>query len=451
MRRGIFILGTGAAIAALSTRPIAAGVAAYADLKNGQFGADVSGADLNGVQRALSPDALVGTVMSVQNAAPPGARRVVLDNLPTISTQGVPGSVGDPGSCEAQSFGYCLGAYTAARNPDGSRKWSAGDPANQPSAAWLYQWAHQVYKPGKTCPSGSPAACYAIELVTAGAPSTATDPYNPSGATTVVGVCSYIESLNVTSPGPNASRLLVGSYKAFPGLMNQRAQYLDTFKALIRNGHAIAFSGRVAKEYCIQSPPLVNGAFTMPKGYIAGSGHGQVIVGYDDSKGPRGAFLVQNSFGPGWNPGPSDDPGRNGRIWWGYEAWFKSQSYAIVMYPNLHEPPFGHKLHPSGGSGAVNIFVRSAKRYSEDGKHYAILVLHANAAITLSKVEIVGKNVKIAGETSPTAQAVAETMRFGYTYVRRATAFPPGEYDATLTTTTEGGQSVTYRGPIEIT
>jgi hypothetical protein len=449
MYRKIFILGTGAALASWSARSLAAGVTKYADQNNGQFGADLSGADLTGVRSALLPSALVGTLMSVQNAASSSSSRVVLDNLPTVSTQGVPGKVGAPGSCEAQSFGYCLGAYTAARNPNGSRKWSADDPANQPSAAWLYQWAHQ--QTGKTCPSGSAAIQYAKKLVSTGSPSVADYPYNPHDATTVPGVCSYIESLNVTAAGSDASHLLVGSYKVFKKLRNAEKTHLDAFKALIQNGQAIGFSGLVAKEYTIESPPLVNGAFTAPQGFISGSGHGQVIVGYDDSKGPRGAFLVQNSFGPGWNPGPSDDPGHNGRIWWGYGAWFKSQNYAIVMYPNLDEAPIGTKLPSTGGSGAVDMFVRSAKRYSEGKNHYAVLVLHAADAITLSKVEIAGKKGKIARETLPTAQAVAETMRFGYTYVQRATEFLPGQYEATISATTQGGQSVTYHGPIEIT
>src|SRR5450755_2398560 len=102
MYRKIFILGTGAAIAAWSARSLAAGVTIYADQNHGQFGADLSGADLAGVRSALLPVALAGTVMSVQNAAPSSASRVVLDNLPTVSTQGVPGKVGAPGSCEAQ-------------------------------------------------------------------------------------------------------------------------------------------------------------------------------------------------------------------------------------------------------------------------------------------------------------------------------------------------------------
>jgi hypothetical protein len=449
MRRKFFIIGTGAAIAASPARPIAAGSAIYADANNGQLGAELSAAEFAGVQHALLPDALKGTALEVQNAAPSAATRVVLANLPTVSTQGVPGKVGAPGSCEAQSFGYCLGAYTAARNPNGSRKWSAGDGGNQPSAAWLYQWVHQVNGHGaKTCPSGSGATPYARKLVTTGAPSTAKYPYNPHNGVTVDAVCSYIESLDVNDAGPDASRLLVGSYKAFSGLVDNRSQYLDTFKALIRQGHAIAFSGRVAKVYCIENPPLVKGAFTAPQGFIPKSGHGQVIVGYDDSKGPHGAFLVQNSFGPGWNPGPRDDPGHNGRIWWGYGAWFKSQGYALVMYPNLDETPGGYKLGKMGSG--PELYVRSAKQYSESGNHYAVLVLQATDAITLSKVEVLGSGGKSAADTLPTAANLAETMRFGYAYVKRATAFAPGQYEATISATNQTGQSVTYKGPIKI-
>jgi hypothetical protein len=154
---------------------------------------------------------------------------------------------------------------------------------------------------------------YADKLVGDGAPSTAAFPYDPHDAAE----CTYIKGLDVTTMPAGSSRLLVGSYKVYT---NVRAADLAHFKELIRHGHAIAFSGLVAKGYGAQSPPLVNGAFTAPQGFKNPSGHGQVIVGYDDSKGPHGAFLVQNSFGPSWNPGPASDHGRNGRIWWDYNV-----------------------------------------------------------------------------------------------------------------------------------
>ena len=45
---------------------------------------------------------------------------VTLTNLPAIAQQGTPPNAnGSPGTCEAQSFAYGLGSYTAARAPDG--------------------------------------------------------------------------------------------------------------------------------------------------------------------------------------------------------------------------------------------------------------------------------------------------------------------------------------------
>ena len=48
---------------------------------------------------------------------------------------------GDIGSCEAQSFGYGLGSYTAARRADGSIRWVAELPENSVSPAYLFAWA----------------------------------------------------------------------------------------------------------------------------------------------------------------------------------------------------------------------------------------------------------------------------------------------------------------------
>ena len=127
--------------------------------------------------------------------------------------------------------------------------------------------------------------------------------------------------------------------------------------------------------YCIEQPPLVKGAFTAPDGYPTTGGHGQVIVGYNDAKGPNGAFLVQNSFGPGWNPGPANAPGFNGRIWFDYDAWFAGQQYALIMFSNSAEPPGGIRLTTSA-SGAPTVFIKEGKRYTQGGNAYLNLILH---------------------------------------------------------------------------
>jgi hypothetical protein len=444
VHRRHFIAGAGAAALAASTTPVTAqpSLTLFGDLKNGQFGADLSGVDFEGVLEALDPAALKGTSLEVLNPANPNAGAVVLDNLPTVSTQGVPGSVGDPGSCEAQSFGYCLGAYTAARQPNGQRKWSAGEAGNQPSCAWLYEWQHADDN-SKACPAGSMAVPYVQKLIATGAPSTAQFPYNPTGATTPRGVCAHIGQIDVSNLGPHPGRMILGSYKGYSGVQHQEATYLETFKSLIRGGHAIAFSGLVPNAYCIESPPLNADAFTAPQGFITNSGHGQVIVGFDDSKGPRGAFLVQNSFGPNWNPGPGDDAGHNGRIWYGYGAWFAGQSFALIAFPNLDEPPTGVRLDASNG-GAPALFVKESSRYMQGGNSYLAVILHADDAVTVNQLDVIGPM------GMSMTQSLNEMIRFGYAYVERKAPFRPGRYTARITAQTQSGQSVTYTGDFPV-
>jgi hypothetical protein len=445
IHRRQLLIGAGAAslVPALG-RAAGPGLSVFADLSNGDFGADVSGVDFAGVLRALHPRGVQGTSMETPSEPSTGAGRVILRNLPSIATQGVPGSVGNPGSCEAQSFGYGLGTYTAARKPDGSHRWDASLAQNQVSAAWLYHWQH-VARGSAECPSGSACVPYAQKLVATGAPSAKAFPYNPGGATQVHAICANLETYDVSTTPAGAARFIVGSYKGFTGIQNQKSQFLDTFKALIQKGHAIAFTGLVPKQvYCIEHPPLVNGAFTAPDGYPTGGGHGQVIVGYDDSKGPNGAFLVQNSFGPTWNPGPAGAPGFNGRIWFDYDAWFAGQQYALIMFPNSPEPPGGIRLQ-TGASGAPVVFIKEGKRYMQDGNAYLNLILHDSDAFTLNQIEVTGPK----GLTS--TQTLNEVIRFGYAYVERKPEFEPGHYKVKLTGKYNNGADVTYAGELDVT
>ncbi len=86
------------------------------------YGSLLNAEEFNEAVQALPPAALM--TPPVQPPLPPSAS---LDNLPAVSQQGTatPPGLGNPGSCEAQSFGYGLGSYTAARRPDGSSKWPA--------------------------------------------------------------------------------------------------------------------------------------------------------------------------------------------------------------------------------------------------------------------------------------------------------------------------------------
>ncbi|HEY0615565.1 MAG TPA: hypothetical protein VGC96_13020 [Candidatus Elarobacter sp.] len=451
MNRGAFLVAASCALAASQPAGTLAKVRRrIVDPDQGRWGAALGAADSTGVLPALSPRALYGTAIAGTPLAPDGARAVVLPNLPSIATQGVDGHAGSPGSCEAQSFGYCLGAYTAARNPDGSRKWSAADPANQPSAAWLYQWEHDAIEHDKrVCPAGSGAKPYLDRLVSDGAPSAAQVPYDPHDAPTVAAECAYIKGLNVAGTWPGESRLTIASYKIYPNVLDGKATYLAQFKDLVRHGHAIAFTGLVAKGYGVDSPVLTDGVFTAPQGFIPSSGHGQVIVGFDDAKGPNGAFLVQNSFGPDWNAGPASDHGRNGRIWWDYDAFFASQKYCAIAFS---AGPASLAAHPgattltSNDPGAPHFTVANAVLRDEANGNRLLLVTHASDA-----VRITGLRAR-----DPAGRAVAaslnESMRLGYQHLalHGGARLAPGPYDISYTARTRAGRSVVYHGTVQV-
>ncbi len=451
MQRALFLTGAGAALFATPApalaRPVrrpSVSVSIFADDANGRWGADINIHELDGIQSALSPSELAGTIFEPANAAPAGAHAVTLSNLPAVMAQGGPGHAGSPGSCEADSFGYCLGAYTAARNPNGSIKWSAADPRNAPSAAWLYQWEHVVAESGnRVCPQGSGATPYANHLVRFGAPSVADYPYNPHDATAVRAMCAYIKSLPVQSAPAGQSRLIVGSYKGLNNVTNGKSKYLSQFKEFIRAGHAIAFTGSVAKGYGV--PTLTRGAFTAPAGFIPKSGHGQVIVGYADDVGPNGAFLVQNSFGPSWNPGTG--VGHNGRMYWDYDAFFASQAYAIVMFPNTSLPVTGTMLKASL-AGAPKFAVKSAKlSRNASGKSQILLVAHASDGLMMKHLSV----------TPPSGTSVQQNlnamMRLGYQYVEDTSGanWSPGSYKVAYTAQDRHNQTIVYRGTVHVT
>ena len=453
-RRSFIVIGGAAALSACgggNPVPFSSGSPAADD---GQYGGStIPDAALEATQDALEPSILDNTFIAVTNAPPSSATRAILRNLPTVAAQGTPTMLGDPGSCIAQSYGYGLGAYTAARTLGGAVKWDASDPNYQPSAAWLYQWQHQVIDKGsESCPKGSASTPYAQRLVDAGSPNTAQVPYNPDGYSTVTSMCSYIEGIDLGRPWPSEANLIVGSYKRFLNILNQKSVFLDTFRSLLRHGHAIAFTGLVPVGYGKIAPALTNGVYYAPNGFITGSGHGQVIFGFDDAKGKNGAFLVQNSFGSAWNPGGSDDLGRNGRIWYDYDAFFAGQSCAMIMWPSTVQPVSGILLDPqftaapSGGVPELAVknvrIVRPAEPGSR-GPSRLVVVSHASNAINIRKLSVTDP----AGKTF--SAMMDEHHRVGYTYVERADGaeFMQGNYQLSYDVKREG-VPITYTGSV---
>ncbi|MQA91276.1 MAG: hypothetical protein GEU90_13790 [Gemmatimonas sp.] len=142
---------------------------------------------------------------------------------------------------------------------------------------------------------------------------------------------------------PDQERFLIGSYSMF----RIRPEPLEFIKRLLAAGHAIAFTGPVYWGY--SNPTLDHGVFgtntgSQPDSIRPNSGHGQLIVGYDDTKGDPsapGALLIQNSFGTDW---PPSEANADGRIWWAYRTFLESQELAAVAYPRAESVPQQGKL-----------------------------------------------------------------------------------------------------------
>jgi hypothetical protein len=406
----------------------------------GRFGArlDVSAI----VPIALLPQALPGPLFPNGSALP---STVTLDNLPPVGMQGTIPALGYPGSCIAWSFGYGLGSYTAARNLDGSVRWDASDPRNQPSPAFLYPLVHQLEgeNPPASCPQGS-YDLYLPQLVWQGAPSVAQVPYAPD--------CCYLNGMNLTKRFPHEDRLRIGSYAQIllPGRLGPDASaYLTRIKQFLAAGMAVAFAGPVFDSFT--TLPLDGGVF-YPTGSCApdpGCGHGMLLVGYNDGIGDPslglGAFLVQNSFGTNWPPGPSPAP--PGMFYLSYNGFLDSQLTAHVAYPLDPARPKGRPLAATP-RGAPHGYVTAAYQWEHQVlgsvETYLVLQHWFSEPVQLQTVAIAEPSPSTATATQTNGYALAN----GYTYFRRAdgNSFLTGAYQITITALDAAGRPFTYMG-----
>jgi hypothetical protein len=411
---------------------------------SGTFGSVLDFDEFNNAVQALPPAAFL--TPRIQPWLPPSS---YLGNLPAVSQQGTAAMPGSPGSCEAQSFGYGLGSYTAARRPDNSPKWIAALPANSVSAAYLFAWG--IASGYAQCPKGE-ALPYLNHLVGLGAPTRARVPYEPD--------CSYFESTIPQQRGfpddyPDMKRFRIGSYGAFN--IHDNPQALQRIKQYIANGQAVAFSGYVLCGYGLNLP--MQDGVIYETSYVIGQngqppGQGQVVVGYDDNVGTpgnEGALLIQNSFGTDWpaSAGATSSIAPLGMAYWSYNSFEQTQKLAAVAYPRDPGPPAGVRL--SGSRHAPLASITSAFQWAPDGpspKAYLILTHFFQEPVLLSHVSL----------TEPGGQAITATGRYGqnlstgYTYLQRTdgNAFLSGRWAVSLEGTDMSRNPVTYTGSIEV-
>ena len=379
--RRAFLARVGAAVALTALEPAAVFAAPVRGRIDplGRFGSLLNRAEFDRAPRVLAAEilALFASQSGMHGIVKSGAaHRHVLRGLPPVMMQGTVTSLGYPGSCEADSFGYGLGTYTAARGYPGFDPASADD---QISAAYLFSWAQ--HRAGvKTC-QGSLALPYLGLLIARGAPSALQVPYKPD--------CAYIDGLNANIESYSGiGKFAIGSYKTLPNFLNGQSKYLGLFKQYLNAGHAIAFSGLVANGYDNPATAMVKRAYA-PASFITGSGHGQLIVRYDDSLGHRGAFLVQNSFGTDWPYLGATHPLMKGRLWWSYESFFASQGFGAVAYP-IPAPTvrWGAVTLTSSTSGAPVARVVEAHRADDRGQSFAVFELDFAQPVQLDTIRV---------------------------------------------------------------
>jgi hypothetical protein len=400
---------------------------------DGQYGSVLNFEEFDTAPHALPVEALL-----VPPLPPLLPTKALLTNAPAVSMQGTPGHLGSPGTCEAQSFGYGLGSYTAARSPDGAILWDAELPGNEVSAA--FQFALAVEKGFATCPKGGQATEYLSRLIAFGSPSAADVPYEPS--------CDYFNHIDLAKVYPNATRLRIGSFATFHIEMPTA---LGRIKGYLTNGQAVAFSGRVLKNYG-RAPILTDGVLyeteIMPK-----SGHGQVLVGYDDKlgkPGKTGALLVQNSFGTAWPPASAGkSPAPPGKVYWSYHSFLTTQKLAAVAYPRDPSPPSGTILDASVATAPAASITRAFQWAPAGGSDVFLIFLHQFA----DPVQITSLGIKEPAPGKETAVAAyGQFISTGYTYLQRSDGheFLPGDYDLKFQATLADGTNVIYSGMIAV-
>ncbi len=234
------------------------------------------------------------------------------------------GNQGQYGTCVAWACGYYLRTYmyarimgyTAANLNDDSRIFSPKD---------LF-WAIPNSKKSANC-NGTTFQAALDVMIDRGVATMSVVPY------TNLGNCSSSPLSNWTS---NANNYKILNYR-------QIEQTIENIKRYIYQGKPIVFGAKLGDEFMNARGDFVLTSQTY--GYTGQhSNHAMIVVGYDDDKGPNGAFKVLNSWGTDW--------GNNGIIWVDYNFFVQSDKFAFACFiannieqePDLNDPVSGYDL-----------------------------------------------------------------------------------------------------------
>lgn len=239
-------------------------------------------------------------------------------NFPPIGNQG------QYGTCVAWACGYNLRSYLNAK-VKGLTTNDMKSQSNVYSPKDLF-WAIPSSQKGADC-NGTQFQSALNVMVSRGIARMSVVPY------TNVGTCSSTPPSDWTSDAGNNKIL---SYR-------QIDQTVDNIKRYLYQGKAVVFGAKLGDEFMNASGDAVLTSQTY--GYTGQHAyHALILCGYDNNKGPNGAFRVVNSWGPSW--------GDNGFIWVDYNFFVQQENFAFASFiannveeePDLNDPTSGYDL-----------------------------------------------------------------------------------------------------------
>lgn len=223
------------------------------------------------------------------------------------------GNQGQYGTCVAWAVGYNLKTYLEAVD----KQYSSSDlsqPSKQFSPKDLF-WSISNSDKGADCNGTGFAPAFDV-IQERGIATLATVPYDD------LGDCSSSPPSTWTS---EANEYKIESYR-------QIDVTEDNLKGYLADNRAIAIGAALGENFMSwNTDDVLTSDTDTYNGQHAY--HAMTLAGYDDDRGPRGAFLVVNSWGTSW--------GSSGYIWVDYDFFVSDFCFAAFVATNTESDPSG--------------------------------------------------------------------------------------------------------------
>ncbi len=229
------------------------------------------------------------------------------------------GDQGQYGTCVAWSVGYNLKTFLEGRDRNSSTSDLARE-SNQFSAHDLFKAIPSADK-GADC-NGTYFEAALDVMQSRGIARASVAPY------TNLGNCS---DGPLSAWNSDAANYKIDNYRKINVEPTKVEGSIVEIKKYLAAGRAVAFGAKLGGDFMGWNSSSVMTSDDVPYGGQH-SYHAMIVVGYDNSKGPRGAFKVANSWGTSW--------GDNGFIWVDYNYFVADFCFAAFVAKNKPGPGY---------------------------------------------------------------------------------------------------------------